>query len=48
MSARRRIATAVLTAALSLGVVSAVAGPAEAKSDTTWPTMRSADTTWPS
>jgi hypothetical protein len=42
MSTRRRIATAVLTAALSLGVVGAVAGPAEARTD-----ISRSDTTWP-
>ena len=46
MNTPRRIAAAVLAAALSLGVVGAVAAPAEAKKDTTWPTMRT-DTTWP-
>ena len=54
MSSGRRIAAAVLTAALSLGAMGITAGPAEALRDTTWPskvsprpTPQQADTTWP-
>jgi len=43
MSTPRRIAAALLSASLSLGVVGIVAGPADAKTDTTWPTMVSND-----
>ena len=46
MKATRRIAAAVLSAALSLGIVGVVAGPADAAKDTTWPTDIK-DTTWP-
>lgn len=45
MNSGRRLAAAVLTAALSLGAVGFTAGPAEAYKDTTWPTYT--DTTWP-
>ena len=45
MNAPRRIAAALLSAALSLGVVGVVASPADAMKDTTWPTRT--DTTWP-
>lgn len=38
MNTPRRIAAAFLTAALSFGIIGAVAGPSEAKGDTTWPT----------
>ena len=37
MNTPRRIAAAFLTAALSLGIIGVVAGPAEARTDTTWP-----------
>ncbi len=39
MSTPRRIAAAFLTAALSLGAVGIVAGPADARTDTTWPSI---------
>lgn len=45
MNSGRRIAAAVLTAALSLGAIGFGAGPAEAYQDTTWPSLT--DTTWP-
>jgi hypothetical protein len=48
MNSGRRIAAAVLTAALSMGAIGFTAGPAEAYKDTTWPARHSADTTWPS
>lgn len=54
MNSGRRLAAAVLTAALSLGAVGLTAGPAEAYRDTTWPariapgpTPTLTDTTWP-
>ena len=45
MISGRRIAAAVLTAALSMGAIGFSAGPAEAHQDTTWPSLT--DTTWP-
>jgi hypothetical protein len=45
MNSGRRIAAAVLTAALSMGAIGFSAGPAEAFQDTTWPSFT--DTTWP-
>ena len=49
MNSGRRIAAAVLTAALSMGAIGFSAGPAEAYLDTTWPWVNSTptDTTWP-
>jgi hypothetical protein len=55
MNSGRRLAAAVLTAALSLGAIGFTAGPAEAYRDTTWPARTtpdstsppSMDTTWP-
>lgn len=51
MNSGRRIAAAVLTAALSMGAIGLSAGPAEAK-DTSWPSRvvspAVADTSWPS
>ncbi len=50
LNSGRRIAAAVLTAALSMGAIGLSAGPAEATKDTTWPTATkpaAADTTWP-
>lgn len=55
MNSGRRIAAAVLTAALSLGTIGLTAGPAEALKDTTWPALVTPttphpgveDTTWP-
>lgn len=54
MNSGRRIAAAVLTAALSIGAVGFTAGPAVALKDTTWPSIvktgtppQEADTTWP-
>ena len=44
MNAPRRIAAALLSAVLSVGVVALVASPADAKPDTQ---QRYADTTWP-
>jgi hypothetical protein len=53
MNAGRRIAAAVLAAALSMGALGFTAGPAQAR-DTTWPTGITSDggssftdTTWP-
>ena len=52
MNSGRRIAAAVLTAALSMGAIGLGAAPAAAFRDTTWPASQSdpelADTTWPS
>ena len=52
MNSGRRIAAAVLTAALSMGAIGFSAGPAAALRDTTWPASltdpKQADTTWPS
>ncbi len=57
MNSGRRIAAAILTAALSMGAIGISAGPAEAyRADTTWPARIApgttppsmADTTWPS
>jgi hypothetical protein len=45
MISGRRIAAAVLTAALSMGAIGFSAGPAQAYQDTTWPALT--DTTWP-
>jgi hypothetical protein len=49
MNSGRRIAAAVLTAALSMGAIGFSAGPAEAFQDTTWPFVHNtpSDTTWP-
>lgn len=51
MNSGRRIAAAVLTAALSMGAIGFTAGPAEAYRDTTWPARYAdttlTDTTWP-
>ncbi|HXH80097.1 hypothetical protein [Nocardioides sp.] len=49
MNTPRRIAAAILTAALSLSVVGAVATPADAKIGTSGGTssLRVPDTTWP-
>lgn len=51
MNSGRRIAAAVLAAALSMGAIGLTAGPAEALKDTTWPTRTTntslTDTTWP-
>lgn len=51
MNSGRRIAAAVLAAALSMGAIGLSAGPAEAK-DTSWPGRiappSGADTSWPS
>jgi len=48
MNSGRRIAAAVLTAALSMGAIGITAAPAEAY-DTTWPAVHvtPSDTTWP-
>lgn len=50
MNSGRRFAAAVLAAALSLGAIGFIAGPAEAK-DTSWPARQSgttnSDTSWP-
>lgn len=46
MNSGRRIAAAVLAAALSMGAIGFSAGPAAAYQDTTWPSLT--DTTWPS
>ena len=51
MNSGRRIAAAVLAAALSMGAIGLSAGPAEAMKDTSWPARTSgpavADTSWP-
>lgn len=50
MNSGRRIAAAVLTAALSMGAIGLSAGPAQAYKDTTWPAAppsQVADTKWP-
>jgi hypothetical protein len=56
MHSGRRIAAAVLTAALSMGAIGFSAGPAEAnRADTSWPARQAttstpqtaADTSWP-
>ena len=53
MNSGRRIAAAVLTAALSFGAIGFTASPAATMKDTTWPsivktgTPPQADTTWP-
>lgn len=50
MNSGRRIAAAVLTAALSFGAIGFTAGPAAALKDTTWPSLEKpgqSDTTWP-
>ena len=51
MNSGRRIAAAVLAAALSMGAIGLNAGPAEAVKDTSWPARVAspavADTSWP-
>ncbi len=53
MNSGRRIAAALVTAALSIGAIGFVASPAEAYRDTTWPvgivptSPTLSDTTWP-
>lgn len=46
MNSGRRLAAAILTAALSLGAIGFTAGTADAARDTSAPT-RLADTSWP-
>jgi hypothetical protein len=55
MNSGRRIAAAVLSAALSMGAIGFSAAPAQAYKDTTWPASLAPDTkpslmdtTWPS
>jgi hypothetical protein len=45
MNFARRATIALVTGILSLGGILVVASPAEARADTSWPTL--ADTSWP-